>query len=60
MQRIKHTAGVAIEHVFGLRVADIVDHLTRDLLQTDLGFRRYFAADNRKTGSDEGLAGDAR
>ena len=54
----ENAAGIAVEAVFGLVVADTVDDVTDGLLDVYIGvFRTDFAADDDQAGRAEGLAG---
>ena len=52
----EHAAGVALEHVFALGVADAVDDLTGDALEVNVCFGLDFARHHDLSGGDEGFA----
>ena len=55
----KHTARIAVEHVFRLVVADTLDGVAHDGLDVDIGiFRADFAADDHQSGGAEGFTGN--
>ena len=59
VDRVDHRAGVAVEAVVGVVVADPAHRLARDLLDVDVGVGRDLAGDDDQAGVDERLAGDA-
>ncbi len=58
VDRVDHRAGVAVEAVGGVVVADPAHSLARDLLDVDVGVGRDLAGDDDEAGVDERLAGD--
>ena len=55
-----HRAGVGVEAVLCLGIADLTDHLADDVLDLDVGRGGDLAADERESGCDKALAGNAR
>ena len=59
VDRVDHRAGVAVEAVRGVVVADPAHRLARDFLDVDVGVGRDLPRDDDQPGVDERLAGDA-
>src|SRR4029079_12565951 len=57
--RHERAAGLVVEAVLGLRVADVADGVADDRLEVDVGLRRDLAENEDETGRRRGLAGDA-
>ena len=58
VDRDDHTAGVAVEAVQRVVVADAVDDLASELGDVDVGAGRDLAGDDAQTGREQRLAGD--
>ena len=56
VDKVKHTAGVAVEAELGAVVPDAAHDLTRDVLDVDVGLGADLAGDDDGAGGDEGLA----
>jgi hypothetical protein len=54
-----HSAGVRIEAVDGVVIADGLDDSADDLLEVDVSLGGNFAGDNDEAGAGKGFAGDA-
>ncbi len=58
MDRRKHSAGISVEHIVGLVVADLVDYPADSPLDIHVGIlRTYLTAYNNKPGAAECFAG---
>ena len=60
LDRDQRAAGLVVEAVVGLRVADVADGVADDLLEVDVGLRRDLAEDDDEAGRGRGLARDPR
>ena len=60
LDRDQRAAGLVVEAVVGLRVADVADGLADDLLEVDVGVGRDLAEDDDEAGRRRRLAGDPR
>jgi hypothetical protein len=54
----KDTAGLGLEHILALGVADAPDHLAGDFLHVEVGFGLDFAGQHDLPSGDERLAGN--
>ena len=59
LDRGEHAAGLVVEAVGGVRVADLLDRLADDLRDVGVDLGRDLAGDEREARRDDGLAGHA-
>jgi hypothetical protein len=57
---VEHGAGLAVEALVGMVIADVADDLAGQLFNVDIGFGGHFAGDHNHAGLDQRLAGHPR